>query len=207
MDSRVEEAPDASSSSSIESSLLERVREHDRDAWQRLVHLYSPLIYDWCRRQGLQSADAADVMQETFRSVSTSIDQFRDERPGDSFRGWLWTITRNKIRDHFRSKADRANAAGGTAMLQRLNNLPDAEPPSVSEAPKSQTVKSPLARAMDMIRGDFGEATWQAFLRLTIQGHAAAEVAADLGISVNAVRKAKARVLRRLREEFGDLLD
>ncbi len=205
MNSRVEEAV-ASSSSSIESSLLARVREQDRDAWQRLVHLYSPLIYDWCRGQGLQSADAADVMQETFRSVSSSIDRFRSERPGDSFRGWLWTITRNKIRDHFRAKADRANAAGGTEMMRHLNSLPDTEPESSSDSPKSQTIKSPLARAMELVRGDFGETTWKAFLRVTIHGHAAAEVAADLGISINAVRKAKARVLRRLREEFGDLL-
>jgi RNA polymerase sigma-70 factor (ECF subfamily) len=63
---------ESSSNSSIRSSLLERVREHDEQAWRRLVDLFSPLIYDWCRGQGLQAADAADVMQEVFRSVAAN---------------------------------------------------------------------------------------------------------------------------------------
>lgn len=55
-----------------------------------------------------------------------------------------------------------------------------------------------------MVRSEFEDRTWQAFWRVAVEGHATAEVAADLGITANAVRQAKSRVLRRLRQELGD---
>src|SRR5262245_29431146 len=67
-------------SASTSSTLLERVRAQDQEAWQRLVHLYSPLVYGWCRRSGLQDADAADVGQEVFRDVAGAIAGFRRDR-------------------------------------------------------------------------------------------------------------------------------
>src|SRR2546425_622239 len=87
---------------STSSSLLERVKARDADGWRRLVRLYSPMVFDWCRQRGLQSEDAADVLQEVFQAVFQHVADFRRDRPGDSFRGWLWTITQNKLHDHFR---------------------------------------------------------------------------------------------------------
>src|SRR5277367_2420601 len=85
--------------------LLERVRVDDEAAWHRLVDLYAPLVYRWCRRSGLPEQDAADVFQDVFQAVATHIAGFRKEKESDTFRGWLRTITRNKIRDHFRKSA------------------------------------------------------------------------------------------------------
>jgi RNA polymerase sigma-70 factor (ECF subfamily) len=195
------------SSSSIHSTLLHAVRQRDPDAWRRLVHVYSPLIYDWCRQQGIQSADAADLTQDVFRSLMKGLDSFRRDRPDDSFRGWLWTITRNKIRDFYRAQAARPRAQGGSDAWQMTQQVPDEEPVSQTSSSTSQVSVSPLHRALNIVRDDFSDTTWQAFWRVTVETHTAAEVAADLSISVNAVRKAKARVLRRLREEFGDLLE
>ena len=197
----------AESSSSIHSTMLHAVRRRDPEAWRQLVHLFSPLIYDWCRQQGVQAADAADVTQDVFRSVMKGLDAFQRDGPEDSFRGWLWTITRNKIRDLHRARAARPGAYGGTDAWQMIEQLPDEAPPSQSGSSTSQVSVSPLHRALEVVRNDFGDNTWQAFWRVTIEDQQAAEVAAELGISVNAVRKAKARVLRRLREEFGDLLE
>src|SRR5437016_9503517 len=83
-------------------SLLLRVQADDQAAWTRLVDLYAPLVYHWCRRAQLGPEDTADIFQETFRSVAKNIHDFRRDRAGDTFRGWLRTITQNKIRDHFR---------------------------------------------------------------------------------------------------------
>jgi RNA polymerase sigma-70 factor (ECF subfamily) len=199
--------PSTESSSSIHSTLLREVRQHDPDAWERLVGMFSPLIYDWCRQQGVQATNAPDVMQDVFRVVFRDIGKFRCERPGDSFRGWLWTVTRNRICDHFRTRSRQAEAYGGTDAWQRLEQLPDHEPESDTGSDTSQITASPLHRALELVRNDFGATTWQAFWRVAVERHAAADVASDLGISVNAVRKAKARILRRVREEFGDLLD
>src|SRR6516165_9836782 len=80
-------------------SLLLRVQANQSGAWERLVDLYAPLVYHWCQRAKLPPQDAADVFQEVFRSVAEHVVSFRRDRAGDSFRGWLHTITRNKIND------------------------------------------------------------------------------------------------------------
>src|SRR5262245_64357028 len=107
-------APTGDASPSLGASLLERLRAGQPGAWERLARLYGETVYGWCRRAGVPEADAADVSQEVFAAVARHIDDFRRERPGDSFRGWLWTITRNKVRDHFRRRAEQARAAGET---------------------------------------------------------------------------------------------
>src|SRR5947209_20458017 len=96
----LESGSDHSSASSR--SWLDRVKAGDADAWDRLVNLYAPLVYHWCRLSQIQTADAADVLQEVFLSVARNVASFRKQRTEDTFRGWLRTITRNKIIDHYR---------------------------------------------------------------------------------------------------------
>ncbi len=106
-----EEGPHSSATSR---GLLERVKVDDAAAWHRLVDLYAPLVYRWCRGFGLPEPDAADVFQDVFQAVASSIACFRKEKEGDTFRGWLRTITRNKIRDHFRIRGREPAGEGGT---------------------------------------------------------------------------------------------
>jgi len=74
-------------------SLLVRIRDlKDGQAWSQFVKIYSPLIYRYARRCGLQDADAADVTQEVLRKVSRSIGQFEYDRQKGSFRGWLISV-------------------------------------------------------------------------------------------------------------------
>ena len=102
------------SSGSTNASLLLGLKAHDKQAWQQFVELYATLVFNWCRISRLGSADSADVMQEVFASVSTNISRF-ERKPDGTMRGWLWTITHNKIRDHFRQK-NIGIADGGTAL-------------------------------------------------------------------------------------------
>ncbi len=187
---------------SISSSLLRQLQANRPDAWRRLVYLYGPLVYRWCRQTGLQAADATDVVQEVFRSVAAGVGRFRRRGPGDSFRGWLWTITRNKVRDHLRARAGFPGAVGGTDMQQRLAQLPESEPVSGEASQDDQAEAGLVHRAMEAIRGEFEDSTWESFWRMTVGGHTAAEIAGDLGLSKSAVRQAKYRVLRRLRQEL-----
>ncbi len=197
--------PNPRSADATSPSLLARVQANQPGSWERLVDLYAPLIYYWCRRSALSPEDAADVFQEVFRSVAEHIAGFRRDRAGATFRGWLRTIARNKIHDHFRRVQGRAQAAGGTDAQLRLMAVP--EPQQEDEAAESGLLHQQVRRAVETLSGEFEPRTWQAFWKVQIEGQSTADVGAELGMTPAAVRKAKLRVLRRLREELGDLLE
>src|SRR5206468_2455975 len=88
--------PDDRPALSTSRSLLAHAGANDPAAWDRLIALYAPLVWSWCRKMRLQHQDAADVFQEVFKAVATHLAQFHKSKPGDTFRGWLRTITRNK---------------------------------------------------------------------------------------------------------------
>jgi RNA polymerase sigma-70 factor (ECF subfamily) len=181
------------------SSLLQRACGREPEAWRCLVKLYAPLVFLWGRRSNLNAHDAADLVQDTFLAVSTHLQQFRCDRPDDSFRGWLWTITRNKIRDFYRRQCDSVQAEGGTAAQEQLAQVPD-----VPDEIEARTTALGLVErlALDLIRAEFEERTWQAFWQATVDGRSAVDVAADLGMTKHAVRQAKYRVLHRLRQQI-----
>lgn len=187
------------------SSLLDRIKNQDQDAWRRLVHLYSPLVYSWCRRAGLQEADAADVGQDVFRKVAESIASFHHDQPGDSFRGWLRTITRTRVVDHQRRQGRTVPALGGSDAQALLAEFPDRPEDSVATDEEDRHLLH--RRAVDLVLENCREETRQAFWRVVVAGQPAAEVAQALGMTVNAVYVAKSHILRKIREEFAQIVD
>ncbi len=187
-------------------SLLERVKADDAAAWERLVALYAPLVLGWCRGGGLREQDVADVFQEVFQAVAAHVAGFRKEREGDTFRGWLRAITRNKVRDHFRRQGREPEGVGGSEALGHLAELPAPRAADEDSACGEQEERSLFRRGLELIRQEFAEHTWQAFWQTAVEGRPAAEVAAELSMSPGAVRVAKSRVLQRLREELGDAI-
>jgi RNA polymerase sigma-70 factor (ECF subfamily) len=198
---------EAQRSSATSRSLLARVQADEPAAWERLVHLYAPLVLRWCRAGGLQEQDVADVFQEVFQAVLLHVEGFRKERQGDTFRGWLRRITQNKVRDHFRRLGREARGAGGSSAQERLGKLPGPPPVEDDLTPQDDGERHLFARALDLIRGEFEARTWAAFWRTAVEGRAARDVAAELSMTPGAVRVAKSRVLHRLRTELGDLME
>jgi RNA polymerase sigma-70 factor (ECF subfamily) len=187
-------------------SLLERARRKDPDAWRRLVELYRPLVLFWCVGRGrLAAADAEDVAQEVFAAVAGHLADFRRDRPDDSFRGWLRVITRNQLLMHRRRSEGKPRGEGGSQALRNLNEV--ADPLAGPEEEEKELFRQVYRRALELVRPEFEERTWQAFWRTVIDERATAAVAAELGTSLAAVRQAKSRVLRRLKQEVGDLVD
>src|SRR5262249_44561326 len=160
-------------------SLLERARGRDSVAWQKLVQLYSPLVFSWARRADLGDADAADLVQEVWQSVSVGLDRFRRDSETGTFRGWLWTITRNKLNDHFRARRGKADAAGGTEAKQLLESVPEQEPADETGSEGHAL----LHRTLEMIRPEFEERTWRAFWSMTVEGKSAGDVGEALGMA------------------------
>lgn len=196
----------ASKPSSISSTLLNQLRTCCPEAWQRFVNLYGPVIYYWCRQSGLVAEDAADIVQETLLAVMTHLPDFHRDRPGDSFRGWLTTIARNKVREHYRRRQNRPEAVGGSTARCRMAEIP--QPSDLSEESSQLAAQSATClsrRVLETIRAEFENRTWEAFWRVSVGGQSPADVAAELKMSVVAVYKAKSRVLGRFRRVLAEL--
>lgn len=199
---------------STSASLLAAAQLGDAEGWRRLAQIYGPIIYGWARGCGCQPADAADVMQETLASMTTALSQFDHDRSGATFRGWLWTITRNKLRD--RARGQREQAAGGSEANLRLQHVPDrdTEPTSSTQLkldsvnagePPSEAASdlaSARIRALALLRDRFDPRSWKMFWETAIEGRDPAHVAEEMGVSRWAVYKARARVLQRLQAEM-----
>jgi RNA polymerase sigma-70 factor (ECF subfamily) len=187
------------------SSLLAKLRLQDAEAWNRLVRLYYPLVRGWCQKAGARPEDAADVAQEVFRALAGNVSRFDRANGQNSFRSWLRGITRRQMLAHWRRQKNRPVAIGGSDARKYLAESPEAEESSVEmDAGERHEL---LHRALQLMRDAVAEHTWQAFWLTTVDGQSPADVAAELGMSVNAVYVSKARVLARLRTEFGELID
>jgi RNA polymerase sigma-70 factor (ECF subfamily) len=169
------------------------------------VALYRPLVLFWCGRAGLPPSDAEDVSQEVLASVAGSLDSFRSDRPGSTFRGWLRVITRNAVLAHARRNNGRPRAEGGEAAWERLQGV--ADPLAGTDGEETAEIDRLYRGAVGQVRVEFEERTWQAFWRTAIEGRSPASLVEELGMSVPAIRQARSRVLRRLKQEMGDLLE
>ena len=184
-------------------SLIARVRDRSNAAaWAEFVSLYEPLILRVARRAGLQPADAEDVAQDVMRNVAMALPDLTI-RPDGGFRRWLFTATRNRLTDHFRSAKLRDRGAGDTGVLARLAEIPaNVEEPDWDREYERQI----LNWAAERVRKEFRDATWQAFSRTAIDGRSGSEVATELGMSPGAVHVARSRVLARLKDVVRDHL-
>jgi len=180
-------------------SLLDRLRmSPDAQAWERLVALYTPLIRGWLRGRDLDEADVDDLTQEIMAVLVREVPSFRHNgRPG-AFRTWLKTITVHRLRDFWRARQARPVAGGLGAALEALEDPHSG----LSRLWDRQHDEHVAARLMALAESDFHATTWRAFQRVVVQGGEPAVVAAEMGLSVNAVLIAKSRVLKRLRQEL-----
>jgi len=185
-------------------SLLVRLRSAaDTDAWREFVLLYAPLVYGLARQRGLQDADAADVTQEVFQTISAAVKNLEYDPRRGSFRGWLFTLTRNGLYDFLARRGQRWQGSGDSGTQALLEGLPDRGEEEVFwDREYEQRV---FAWATEQVRPRFKESTWQAFWQLAVEGKPGEAVAQALGMTVGAVYVARCRVQARLREEIQEL--
>ena len=183
-------------------SLLERLRRHPSDGcWSRLVELYTPLIRGWVRRFGARESDIDDLVQEVMAVVVQKLPAFDHCGQKGAFRRWLRTIAINRTQHHFRARA-KADRDPAEPVVEVPDPNGDLDLHWEQEHDKFVT-----ERLLELMRPEFAESTWRAFLRQVVDEVGAADVAKELGITVNAALIAKSRVLRRLRKEIQGLVD
>jgi RNA polymerase sigma-70 factor (ECF subfamily) len=188
-------------------SFLERLRDQpDEASWQRLVAMYTPLIHGWLRRQAALAADADDLCQEVLTVVVRRLPDFHHNQRRGAFRHWLRSITINCVRDFWRARRSRPVATGDSDVAGMLDQLADPDS-GVSRLWDEEHDRFVTRRLLEQIKPEFKPNTWAAFERVALEGASPDTVAAELGMTVNAVFIAKSRVLSRLRQEGKGLID
>src|SRR5262245_13444926 len=186
-------------------SLLDRLRERpDPRSWERLFELYAPWVGGWLRRQGISHQDAEDLVQDVMAVVVRELPRFHYDPAIGSFRGWLRTITANRLRAFQRNRGVRRETICAPDFSDLLNQLEDPAS-SVSQLWNQEHDRHIVATLLALVEPEFEPTTWKAFCKVALEGRKPAEVATELGVAVNAVFIAKSRVLRRLREETAGL--
>jgi RNA polymerase sigma-70 factor (ECF subfamily) len=185
-------------------SLIERLRDHRHArAWEKLVHVYTPLMRAWLGPGRRQPADVDDLTQRILEVVVRKLPEFAHSgRPG-AFRAWLRGIAVNVLRE-FRRAGEPVDQSLGTAALIDELTVPASGLSAWWEREYDRHVVNGL---LSVVERAFAPASWQAFRHVVLDERPAGEVAAELGMSVNAVLLAKSRVLARLRQEARALAD
>jgi RNA polymerase sigma-70 factor (ECF subfamily) len=188
-------------------SLLERLRDHpDDDSWKQLIDLYSPLLQRWLRQSGVDSPDAEDLLQEVFATLVREMPHFAHNQRCGAFRCWLRTILVNRVRCFWNDRRTTPVTADARDILQDLDRLEDPAS-DLSQLWDRQHDTFLARRVLELIEKDFTSSTWHVFRRVVLEGAKPAEVAAEMGLTVNAVMLAKSHVLRRARQEIAGLTD
>jgi RNA polymerase sigma-70 factor (ECF subfamily) len=186
-------------------SLLVRIRDaRDGQAWSQFVEIYAPLVHGFARKHGLQDADAADLTQDILRTVAGAVGRLEYDPERGSFRGWLFTVVRNRLRDFLTSQRRHCQGSGDTGVQHFLEAQP-ARDEDLAALWEQDYERQLLTWAAEQVRGRFQDATWQAFWQTAVEGQNAKTVAEALEMSVGAVYLAKSRVLARLKEQIQQL--
>ncbi|MFN0052622.1 MAG: RNA polymerase sigma factor [Planctomycetales bacterium] len=185
---------------STDPSLLMRLRDaQDSQAWGLFVSVYGPMIARFCRRRGLQDADAFDVSQEVLAKVSQALRSFEYQPETGRFRHWLGSVVRSRLAEFFAERQRQQSASGKPPpdaffLEEAIEGGIDAE--------WTQQFHDHLLRvAMERAEADFDPINWQAFDLSWRQNVPVAEVAQQLNLPVAAVYVARYRILERLRKE------
>lgn len=186
-------------------TLLNRLKNaRDAEAWREFFRLYGPVVYSFARNRGLQDADAADLMQDVLRSVAKNADKMEYDPKRGTFRGWLYTVTRNKIYNFLSAQRNKARGSGDPDVWEQIDSVADSD--TELDANWEQEYQRQIAgKAMERVKHEFQKATWDAFVGTAVEGRSAADVGKELKMSPGAVYVAKSRVLARLREEVKKL--
>jgi RNA polymerase sigma factor (sigma-70 family) len=186
-------------------SLLRRIGQDQSDdaAWHAFVVCYGPKINGWCRRRGLQEADAEDVTQNVLLRLARALKTFTYD-PSKRFRSWLRLVTERALSDFFLDRKRRPAAGnGGNHVLTALETIQARD--ELMDQLDQEFIEAMVSQACKIVSARVQPQTWEAFLLTACDGHTGEEVAKRLGMNLTAVFKAKSRVLALIRKEVEKL--
>lgn len=178
-------------------SLLSRVRDPaDQEAWRLFEAKYRELILRFCRRRGLQQADAEDVLQLAMQFLVKSLPQFAYDPKRGRFRDYLYQTVRSALSRHAKGPKS-ADRALDTSMMAALPDEDDSR--GGAALWEREWINHHYRLAMDTIKQTFDSRSLDVFERL-MSGSGVDETARAFEMSAEAVYKVRQRVRGRMEE-------
>jgi RNA polymerase sigma-70 factor (ECF subfamily) len=185
-------------------SLLLRLRQAppDQEAWAEFVDRYGRQIHAWCRRWGLQEADAQDVTQTVLLQLASKLQTFSYD-PALRFRAWLKTLTHHAWSDFLAAWRPGVKGSGDSKLEYLLDTVLARD--ELTARLQETFDQELLDLATSRVRARVEERTWEAYRLTAKEGLSGAETAAQLGMQVGTVYKAKSKVHAMLQETLRQL--
>ena len=179
-------------------TLLEALREPaDTVAWSRFDARYRPVLLEFARRLGLSEHDAEDVTQKATVTFCKAHREGRYERTG-RLRNWLLSVVRNEIRHFFEQQRRQPLKIAGCADPSEMLAVLEASP-SLSRIWEREWEKHVVEQCLDRLDRQFSTRDVRIFRMLALRGESTDAVAGEVGLSCEAVRQVKHRVLNYMR--------
>jgi RNA polymerase sigma-70 factor (ECF subfamily) len=184
--------------------LLRRLRQAppDQAAWAEFVDRYGRQIHAWCRRWGLQEADAQDVTQTVLLQLASRLQRF-SYVPGLRFRAWLKTLTHHAWSDFLAASRPAVRGSGDSGLRQLLESVQARD--ELTHRMQETFDRELLELATARVRARVEERTWDAYRMTALEGLSGVQAGARLGMQVGTVYKARSKVQAMLQETLGQL--
>jgi RNA polymerase sigma-70 factor (ECF subfamily) len=183
--------------------LVKRLLAHDREAFNAFFDGYFPRLYRFARtRLGDDPDTTKEIVHVTLSKALRKLGSYRGEA---AFFTWLCTICRNEINDHFARLVRERQHIVLTEDLPDVRAAVDALTAPVADEPDDRFRRLETTRliqvALDQLPTNYGNALeWKYVYEFSVD-----EIAAKLGIGVEAAQSLLARAKRAFQEVYGTL--
>ncbi|TWU03658.1 RNA polymerase sigma factor [Neorhodopirellula pilleata] len=174
----------------------------DQSAWWAFVDRYEPFLKHLIARQGVPAQHVADVSQQVLVAIAGSVGRWTDDGRNASFRRWVSRVARNVVIKFMTRQRREIGGQGGTDHLIQLAEQTADSDPNLERQYRHELI----VWAAGKVRGEFAEASWQAFWATMIDGRDVAEVATELNRSAGSIYMSRSRILRRIRETIDEVM-
>jgi RNA polymerase sigma factor CnrH len=175
-------------------ALAARALQGDDAAFALLVSRHKGWAYQFVRRYVGNSADAYDVLQETFFSAWRALARYERDRP---FEFWLRRIALNKCRDRNRRETVR-RLIGARSGAEESDEIQDPAP-----GPSALTEGDQELRLLERYIAKLPRSLMEPLLLTALEGLSQEEAGKLLGISAKAIETKVYRARMRLTAVFG----
>ena len=186
-------------------TLLARLKKTENDeAWLEFENLYRGFILSLIVRMGINQEDAEDISQAVLTKVWQKIEDFEYNQNKGKFHNWLAAMTRNTVRDFFRTKKNFITGRDSVEYQEQYLDIEEQVLPDIENLAREEWVLHITNLAWDNIKNDIYE-TKQKVFKMVSQEVPTREIAQKLGISEASVRVYKAEVFEKMRAEINRL--